>query len=672
MSTFPTAYTRSPNLLFTQSSLNAINRTNYQLLRVNQQLSTGLDLLRPSDDPIRSATVSTIDARLERSNQILRNLGFATDSLDTLDIALGDAKNLIDEALSIGNEQISTPTDPDTRNGQAIIIDSLIQSLYTISNRESVVGHIFGGTSPSRGPIEQVGNAYRFVGGRGGLLADLGGVSDVPLTLGADNAIGAISARVEGTVDLDPSLTDATRLSDLNGARQLGVNTGIVTIRFNGGASAEIDLTGAESIGDVADRLEAGIQQYETDNGVTVLGPGGVSTSGGRLSIDVPAGDLAVGDVQGSFVALDLGLTDTVGTPFNAANPNGADLDPKLNWTTPVSALNGLGGNALDNITLTTGGVDYDIDLSGAQTLADIRSAFEAGGTNVVVEISENGKSINVKTAVAGTREMAMTIAETAGGNDTATLLGVRTLQGDTQLSYFNDGLGVRLNDTEPDFDITLGDGFQITIDLTAQDIGTVQDLLDAINTQANDQLTAAGRPTTDFTAGLASPGNGITFNQDATLAGTGPLDVTRLNNSQALEDLGLLDGTLDPSGATLLAEDRSSVRVDNLFTHLLDLSEALKNDDTLGIEVAYGKLKGSVDLLSQTRAVVGGYGKRLEDEQLRQEDRQVLDESLRSQLRDVDFAAASSRFAQLQLQLQAGLSVASQAQQLTLLDYLG
>lgn len=672
MSTFPTAFSRTPNLLFSQTSLNSLNNTNFQLLRVNQQLATGLDLLRPSDDPIRSATVSTLDARLERSNQILRNLGFATDSLNSLDSALGDAKNLIDEALGIANEQISTPADAETRASQATIIDSLIQSLYGIANRESVVGHIFGGTQPGTGPIELVGNAYRFVGGRGGLLAELGGVSNVPLTLGADNAIGAVSARVEGTVDLDPNLTEGTRLSDLNGARSLGVNTGIVTIRFNGGVTADVDLTGAETIGDVADALEAGIRQYETDNGVTVLGPGGVSTNGGALSIDVPAGSLEIGDVQGSFVALDLGLTDGAGAVFAAGTPDGIDLDARLTWTTPISQLAGLGGNALDQVTLTTGGIDYNVDLSSAETIADIRSAFEAGGTNVNVEISDDGRSINVKTAVAGTIDQAMSISEVSGGNLTAELLGVRTLQRDTLLSDFNDTRGVRVNENEPDFEITLGDGFVLTFDLNSSHIGTVGDLLGEINTQANAQLTAAGRPVTDFEAGLTSPGNGIVFEQSGALGGTGPVDVKRLNNSGLLEDLGFFNATLSGDQTTLLAEDRSRVRVDNLFTHLLDLASALRDNDQLGIEVANGKLKDSVDRLSQSRAVVGGYGRRVDDEIRRQEDRQVLDQGLRSQLRDVDFAAASTRFSQLQLQLQAGLSVASQSQQLTLLDFLG
>lgn len=671
MTSFPTSFGRSPNFLLTQASMSAINRTNYQLIRVNTQLASGLDLLTPSDDPVRSAIVSTLDSRLERNTQLLKNLGFASDSLDTLDIALRDAKDLIDEAMGIALEQSSTPTDAATRTSQAGIIDSLVRSFFTIANRESVVGHIFGGTMPGRPPVELVGNAYRFIGGRGGMTADLGGISDIPITMGANNAIGATSARVEGTVDLNPALTRATRLADLNGARSTGVSTGEIQMRFNAGPTVTIDLSSAVTAGNAADTITAAIRQYESDHGVSILGPGGVSVSGGGFSIDVPAGDLAFSDLQGSFTAADLGLTTAAGPVFNAGNPNGVDLDPRLSWTSPVSSLQGLTG-PLGQVSLTTGGRDYTIDLSGAQTLADIRSAFEAGGTGVVVELSDDGRSINVKTAVAGTRAQAMTIAETSTGGNTATLLGIRTLSADTPLAHFNDGRGVSINPNDPDFTITLGDGFEITIDLTAQDTGTVQDLLNAVNTQAQAQLTAAGRPTTDFAAELAFPGNGIVFEQDAALSASGKVSVTRLNNSPAAEQLGLLGGTTDGTGGRLTSQDRTSVRVDNMFTHLLDLAQALRNNDTLGIELAYEKLQAGTDRLTQARSVNGGYARRVSDEVIRQEDRKVLDESMRSQLRDVDYAAASTRFAQLQLQLQAGLAVAAQSQQLTLLSYLG
>ena len=123
-----------------------------------------------------------------------------------------------------------------------------------------------------------------------GRLTDLGIGSSIPITLGAGSAIGSTSSRVEGTEDLDPALTPGTRIADLGGARGLGIQLGVVEFSFAGGPRTQIDLAGAETIQAVTDRITQAIQAYETANSVTVLGPGGVSTAGGSLSIDVAAG----------------------------------------------------------------------------------------------------------------------------------------------------------------------------------------------------------------------------------------------------------------------------------------------------------------------------------------------------------------------------------------------
>ncbi len=675
MSTFPTSYSRSPTLLFTQNSMNALGRTSFDISRLNEQLATGLDILRPSDDPIRSATISTLDSRLEYTAQLLKNLEFAGNSLGTLDNALGDAKSLIDEALAIASDQISTPADSESRRGQAVIIDSLINSLYNISNSQSLVGYVFGGTAPETPPVEFLNGGYRFSGERGGLLAALGSASDVPITIGANNAIGALSNRIEGTVDLDPNLTENTRLADLNGARQLGISKGVFAMSFDAGPTFSIDISNANTIGDVADTIEAAIIQYEADNAVTILGPGGVGVSGGALDFDIPAGNLEFFDSLGSTVGEDLGIVQNPGVPFNSGLSTGLDLDPRLTWTTPIAELNGLGGNALDQIQLNTNGQSASVDLSSATTLGDIRSAIEASGTGVRVEISEDGRGLNVITETAGTTSLAMSIAEVAGGNDTATLLGIRSFANDTPISVFNDGNGIEIaTGSDPtqntDFTITLGDGFEITIDLQPADIATVGTLIDAINTQANDQLIAALRPASDFEAQLSPTTNGIEFTQSPLLI-SGPLTISA-GKSAAAEQLGLLDATSSNGGNTLTSEDRAKVRVNNLFTHLLDLAEALRNDDTLGIGIASANMEESLDELIQSQALVGGYARRIDTEVMRQEDKQIFDLAMRSQLRDLDYAQASSRFSQLQLQLQATMSVIAQTQSRSLLDFIG
>ncbi|MGV6814605.1 MAG: flagellin, partial [Phycisphaerales bacterium] len=268
-------------------------------------------------------------------------------------------------------------------------------------------------------------------------------------------------------------------------------------------------------------------------------------------------------------------------------------------------------------------------------------------------------------------------IAEVAGGNDTATLLGIRSYANNTPISVFNDGRGVEIatGSADPsqdnDFTINLGDGFEILIDLQPADITNVGTLITAINTQADAQLTAAGRPTTDFTAQLSATNNGIEFTQATAIGSSGSISISP-DNSPAAEQLGLLDGKGLNSGNTLLSSDRAKVRVNNLFTHLLDLAEALRNDDTLGIQVASENMKETLDDLIQSQAVVGGYARRIDTEIQRQEDKEIFDQSIRSQLRDLDYAQASSRFSQLQLQMQATLSVIAQSQSRTLLDFIG
>ncbi|MHA7813649.1 MAG: flagellin N-terminal helical domain-containing protein [Phycisphaerales bacterium] len=678
MTSFPTSYSRAPTLIFSQNSLNSLGRTSYSLSRLNEQLATGLNILRPSDDPIRSATVSILDGRLENSGQILKNLEFAGNSLGVIDNALGDAKSLIDEALSIASEQLSSPSDAESRAGQATIIDSLISSLFNISNTESLVGYVFGGTNPTSPPVSEFGGGYRFTGERGGLTAALGAISDVPITLGADNAIGALSNRIEGTVDLNPDLTVNTRLSDLNGARDLGVTLGTIEFSYAAGPIARVDLSGADTIGDVADALEAAILEYETDNGVTILGPGGVSISGGSLSFDIAGGgNLDFTDQQGSYTAADLGLVQDPPVSFTTLSNTGLDLDARLSWTTPISAMQGLGGAPLDEIQLSNNGQNYTIDLSSATTLGDIKSAIEAASDGIRVRINDDGTGFNIFTETAGTRDLALSITEVAGGSDTATLLGIRSYALDTPLSVFNDGRGIDIAEgnatasKNEDFSIKLGDGFRITIDLSSGDIANVGTLVNAINAQADAQLTAAGRPTTDFSVSLSATTNGLEFTQDAALGASGPISISP-EQSPAAEQLGLLDGDLSPGGNTLTSSDRASVRVNNLFTHLMDLAQALRSNDSAGIQIASENMTASLDELVQSQALVGGYARRVDEEVLRQEDKTVLDEAMRSQLRDLDYAQASSRFAQLQLQMQATMSVIAQTQSRTLLDFLG
>ncbi|MCW5776109.1 MAG: hypothetical protein KIS87_06700 [Phycisphaeraceae bacterium] len=690
MSMIPSSLTRVPNMLAARVGVAQINRTNLALFRVTEQLSTGLAVIRPSDDAVKAAALLELESRLARTEQRSRNLDAARSTLATLDDALSQAQDLLLEAKSTAQAQIGIGSNPEERATQATIIESLTSGLLRLANTSTILGHVFAGDTPGRPPVESFLGGYRFRASGEGMLADLGLGDSVRLTLGDNGPLGTSSARVRGTADLNPGLTLDTRLADLDGARGLGIDRGIVEFSYDGGPRVSVDLSTADTVGQVAARLTASIRQHETQTGRTILGAGGVGVADGAFSNDLasPGGSspqLRFFDTGAGTTARDLGLADDSSFAFTPAASQGIETNPRLTWLTPIDALRGIGGSPLGAIRLSAHGHTRTVDLGAASTMQDVRNLIEGSGLGLRVEIAPDG-TVSVRNTVAGGAATGLAIEDTDGGGSTASRLGIRTLDRGTRLDAFNDGRGVTIADGgvnpdtgDPDpaldveFVIRLGNGARIEIDLRPADVVSVGTLLDAINTRAAAQLASQGFPTTLFRASIPDHGpGGIVLTQDDTFPGmTDRLAVEPRNNNPAAFQLGLMDAHWDAASASLIGSDRAKVRVDGIFTHLADLREALLKDDTPGIALASEGIERALERLAQSRALVGGYSTRVDREVDTVEQRRVLDETFRSRLRDADYAEVASRFALLQTQLGAGLRVAAAANSLSLLDFL-
>lgn len=691
MSSIPANLSRVPNMLSSQLLLSALSRTNVDLLTIQQQMASGKRVTRYSDDPIAAGAIGVLQQRLAQGSQVLQNLSLAQNTLDFADSSLGDATDLVHEAKSIASGQIGVTSTTATRSTQAVVIDGMLNSLYQLANRQTNGLYIFGGSTATSAPVVEMHGGYRYVGRGSGLIAQLGSASDVPITIGGDNAIGASSARLKGTVDLNPGLTGSTRLTDLSGGRSFGISKGTVQFSFNGGPTATVDLSLADTVQDVQNALTSAIQQYETDNSVTVLGPGGVSLSGGSISINVIGGlpnpPLTFTDIGTGQTAADLGLSQSA---FTASVPNGKDLNPRLNLLTPLSAVSGLTtplGTIRFRFTSSAGAAVTDVDLSSAQSIDDIRNLIESQVQGVRVQVNAAGNGIDIFNEVAGP---SLSIEPTGTAPDTASQLGIRSLGFATRTADYNDGRGVRIVDgrADPvtgtvtralntDLRITLGNGQAFDVDFRPQDLVDTQSIIARINAEFT---AAVGQPPVnasapvltagDFAAGLSTSGNGITLTQ--TLGGTPTaIQVEKLNNSSAIQDLGLSTGTYNAGSATFTAQDPAAISVDNIFTALVRLRDALRADDSNGITVAGGALDDQVDRLSQSRALVGVYANRILAATNRQTSENTTNEAVRSQLQDVDYSEASIRFTLLRTQLQAALQTGASSQNLSLLDFL-
>lgn len=677
--------TRSPDLWQSQVSLSHITRSQVALSRVQEQLSTGKTVSRYSDDSVKAALISAINGRLAASSQLRRNLENATASLAVLDTSFKDASDLAIEARDIASTQLNTGSSAEERSQQATVIDQMLASLFSMTQRKSESGYVLGGGVTSTPPVQEFMGGYRYVGQGEGMLADLGAASAVPITLGGGTMLGGISARMRGTVDLNPALTTSTRLADLAGARGLGVSLGTIEFSVNGENRVSVNLEGADTVDAVARRLQAAIEAEASRQGTPVFDTAGVSTSGESLSFDLLNGStIEFFDLIGATTAADLGLTTSSGpVTFSASTSAGIALAPRLSLTTPITSLGGVSG-PLGSIRIKSMGYSTVVDLSAATTIEDVKNRIESTNLGIRVRINDAGNGIDILNEVAGSAAQALSIENVSSTDLTAQALGIRTFSAATLISDLNEGRGASIVDgrTNPtsgqvdanlntDLLITLGDSANttLTIDLRPQDMRTVQSVIDRINAQAAPQLQAAGLASDDFVAAINPSTNGIAFTQDA--AFSTPLGVRSLNNSGAAQDLGLLDGVYDASTSTLLGEDRARIRVNNLFTQLIDLRDALRSNDTSGISIAGERLGDAAGALAETRGLVGSYSTRVEQADTYQQERDTLDESVRSTLQDTDFASAATQFSLLQSQLTAALQVTARGRQQSLMDFL-
>lgn len=649
MSTISPLLSRTSNLMSSELLRRRLQETQRELLLAQDQASTGKILSRGSDAPSKiSAVLHLNQSKILREQQQL-NLEHARGVLNLGDSALRDVTDILIEAQQIASSQIGIGSDSATRSTQAEVIDAQLAGAIEAANRQFNGLAIFGGnngTGDGNAVFESFLGGVRYLGGDQSLANDGGALTDLTFNSNGLEAFGALSTRVATMVDLDPQADGDVRLRDIDGARDRGFLAGAINITVNG-VPTVVDLTTVDRLSDVVTRVNDAITNLDPAAGSIALGAGG-------YSLTANAGNtITITDSTGGTTAADLGLNISA----TSGSVAGADLNVKLSGRTELSTL----GTSIDfanGLMITQGENTAVADFSSATTVQDLQNAIDALNFGLRLTINNDGTGLDLVSEVSG---IELSIGE--NGGTTAEDMGLRTFGNTTLLSDFRNRIGVQTSAAgEPDLDITLHDGTNFTVDLTSA--STVADVISLTQAAATAAGVAVG---TDFDIGLAATGNGFAVS-DNTVGGS-DFSITNAGLSFAAENLGIKVNA--GSAATIDGQDRSKVRVENMFTHLQELSSALRNNNEAGITLAGSNIEDDIDSVVSARARVGVEARRVEDQLTLIQDRDIQEQTMLSQLQDADLTEVLTRFQQLQLQLQASLQVGSASQQLSLLDFL-
>ncbi len=618
--------------------LNTLQANQTGMFRVQNQLSTGLRFLSPSEDPLRAATAGVLDRRMDLINSVNGHLQTANATLRDGEAAMQEGVDMLREAHNIALQAASDTLSEDERQSLATVIDAIIDSAISVGNREHLGRYLFSGHRAAVPPFELGADGVIFRGdaGRSMVIGDTD-LSEHDFTISGMEFFGAVSTEIRGIRDLDPAVRNSTRIGDLRGTTGDGVRLSRIAVT-DGTTRTEIDLSGAATLGDVLDRLNAEMPdtlQATTDGRGILVQP---TAGAGPVSITIE-------DIGGGQAARDLGLLADSAT----LAAGGADLDPVLTLQAALADLSGgFGVNLAGGLTIRSGNESAVIDFGAAQTVEDVINAINVALPGVWARIAEDGRTLEIMNRVSG----ADLYIEENGGS-AATNLGVRSLRGDTLLGDLRDGRGVETVEGN-DLRIVTADGSAVELDVDGLD--TIQDVIDALNAAGGGAITAS----------LATSGNGIVIVDNT--PGAGPVRIERVNHSPAIDGLGL---NVAATGNALIGADVRPVKVDGAFTALLELKKGLEEDDGQMISAAGARLERALRGMQEVQGRLASMARSMEDRAARVDNELYAARVLSSDVRDVDVSEAVVRFQQLQTALEANLSTSSRILNLSLLDYL-
>ena len=351
---YPIPSSRSSEFLTQTRAISQLFGDQIDIQRLQAQIATGIRLTAPSDDAPAAVRGIAIQRLLELKDQHRVNLQTSQSYLDATDLSVSSVADLLLGIRSTVQGSIGTTASDADRQAAIVDIQGAIQQLLSVANQRFRDRFLFAGSRGATTPFVNANNVVRYDGNEGSLESftdtDLLTATNVP----GSHIFGALSAQVLGSADLTPITARDTRLADLHGGE--GIFKGRIAVS-DGTNTSIVDLSLAETLGDVADLIQASPPQGRTLN-VRVTSEG--------LFIDIddtPSTNLTIREVSGGTTAADLGILQT----FSAGNGPiiGTDLDPRLIPTTSLVNILGVRASASLNSAGQNNGILFEASTLG-------------------------------------------------------------------------------------------------------------------------------------------------------------------------------------------------------------------------------------------------------------------------------------------------------------------
>ena len=167
-----------------------------QLQALQNKMSSGREISRPSDSPGGTASALSLRADIARQNQFDRNANDGGGWLAEADNVLQSSSQVLRRARDLGLSSVNSALSPTDREALAIEVDGLRSQLIGLSNSTRLGRPLFSGnaTQPSGQPDVAYDAAGNYVGDNGAVIRQISEGSSVQVNLTGPEVFGPAGA----------------------------------------------------------------------------------------------------------------------------------------------------------------------------------------------------------------------------------------------------------------------------------------------------------------------------------------------------------------------------------------------------------------------------------------------------------------------------------------------
>ena len=228
---------RVTNSMMRDGALQGLNGNAMSLFKLQEQVSSGKLLNRPSDDPAQVRQAMKIRDTLSELGQFTRNINAADQTVSAADVALGGATQLLQRASELAIQGANGTYSASDRQKMGLEVDQLAQGLVQLASTKVADAYIFSGFETDVPPYASPGGAYQ--GDAGAVMARIGPGVSVQVNLAGDAIFGPALAALQ---QLGAELAAGT-----------AVTPGTITAI---GAAQDTLLAGRATLGALQNRLD--------------------------------------------------------------------------------------------------------------------------------------------------------------------------------------------------------------------------------------------------------------------------------------------------------------------------------------------------------------------------------------------------------------------------------